>query len=181
MKKLIPIVATIAIIGIGVTYTKLSNKPVVEQSISVASVQKTEAKSPTVSELLAEVNKRRAEVGSPALALNSNLNKSAQTKCDEMHDQDYYDHVNPTTGKHGHTLGYELNSSLGQYGENLTKADQHLSAAKIFDNWFLSEKHKKAALDNRYTQTGFGYCKSDSQSADMYRTIVEHFYSPQTF
>lgn len=134
--------------------------------------------------LLAEVNKRRAEAGSPPLALDERLNASAQAKCDEMRSQNYYDHKNPTTGIRGVNMANQYYGNVdGQFGENLTSGVYKTEApTHVFEVWFKSAPHKTAALEPRYSNTGFGICLPGPITAsDEYRTVVEHFYSPTRF
>ena len=134
----------------------------------------------TKQELLDEINKRRAEVGSPPLRHSQILEESAQQKCDDMVTRKYYAHADPD-GKQGYQIAIDMNKIYGNYGENLIKrslADH--SAHYVFNDWFESQPHKDAALDARYTDTGFGICGSNANlMSSMY--FVEHFYSPTAF
>jgi uncharacterized protein YkwD len=134
----------------------------------------------TPTSLLNELNERRTALGIAPLQLDARLNDSAQAKCDEMHDQDYYGHENPITSKHGYAIAEERLGLHGIYGENLSERTYKTNGVNvIFDGWFSSPTHKAAALNNRYTLTGFGICTAPpSEATSDYRTTVEHFYGP---
>lgn len=127
----------------------------------------------TREKLLAEVNKRRAAVGAPALRMDERLNSSAQAKCDDMAANGYFAHVSPVSGKQGYELASAaMDMQRGFYGENILRSLPQNTAEQLFDQWFTSEPHKKGALDPRQELTGFGVCGL--------RYVVEHFYSTDT-
>ena len=177
--------ATIVLFVAGGTWWYMSSheKPAEQQPAPITKVvkptetekQKPEVKIATKQELLDEVNKRRAEVGIAALKYSAALGQSAQQKCDDMVSRDYFTHADPN-GKRGITLAEDNLRMTGQYGENLV-AGIEPTAQSAFDQWFSSAPHKEAALEPRYTLTGFGICSPEN----FKYYIVEHFYSPIIF
>lgn len=151
------------------------------ENTSVVVEQKNMAVIPvaTKEELLAEVNKRRAEVGVAPLQHSSELEATAQAKCDDMVARNYYNHVNPDGLQGVKIVEYEL-GWRGHYGENLMKEmtiDD--SAGSVFQAWNDSPSHKDIILDNRYTLTGFGICGDLTPNDGLNPTyFVEHFYGP---
>lgn len=135
----------------------------------------------TKEELLAEVNRRRAEVGVPALRYSPELEKSAQIKCDDMVARGYYDHVDPD-GRRGTKIAIEDTLRLaGYYNENLLMQSVPDDSAKaVFDAWNDSVAHREEMLSSKYTMTGFGICGDlTPNSYDNPTYFVEHFYGPK--
>lgn len=135
----------------------------------------------TKEELLAEVNRRRAEVGVPALRYSPELEKSAQIKCDDMVAKGYYNHADPD-GRRGIKIAVEDTLRLeGHYNENLLMQSVPDDSAKaVFDAWNDSATHREEMLSSKYTMTGFGICGDlTPNSYDNPTYFVEHFYGPE--
>lgn len=135
----------------------------------------------TKEELLAEVNRRRAEVGVPALRYSPELEKSAQIKCDDMVAREYYDHADPD-GRRGIKIAVEDTLRLeGHYNENLLMQSVPDDSAKaVFDAWNDSATHREEMLSSKYAMTGFGICGDlTPNSYDNPTYFVEHFYGPE--
>lgn len=182
-KRAYLILPAVLIIVLAAVFTIASNGREAEYKPPVVKQSSQQAPTVTPETLLEELNSRRAAIGVPALTLDEDLNRSAQAKCDEMHEQNYYGHINPTTGLNGYKLAEGELELPGRYSENLIgRVHKNNDPKLIFSSWFGSQEHKDAALDSRYKLTGFGYClPAVTQAGDSYRTIVEHFYSPQSF
>lgn len=134
----------------------------------------------TKEELLAEVNRRRAEVGVPALRYSPELEKSAQIKCDDMATREYFNHADPD-GRQGIKIAVEDTLRLdGHYNENLLmRSVPDDSAKSVFDSWDKSPSHREQMLSDKYTMTGFGICGDlTPNSYDNPTYFVEHFYGP---
>lgn len=129
-------------------------------------------------ELLAEINKRRAAIGVSPLELSPELEQSAQVKCDDMVERNYYEHVDPD-GRGGLDIAQDSMSRIGYYAENLMKRFMpDNSAESVFDGWFKSDPHRRAALDPKYTHTGFGVCGDfESTTSTNAAYFVEHFFA----
>lgn len=154
--------------------SKVETKPMVQSEAGSQDSGPQEPVEITVEGLLAEVNRRRAEVAVSPLKADARLNASAQAKCEDMSLAMYFDHVNPSSGKHGYEYAKEaLSHAPGYYSENLTRSLPQENEREIFDGWFESAPHREAALDERYTLTGFGFCGG--------RQVVEHFFSPSSY
>lgn len=117
----------------------------------------------TPENLLKFVNDERAKNGVAPLALDERLNQSAQIKADDMHDNNYFEHVNPNTGKQGYEYAHEAIPECVKFGENIVRADNSDIAIKI---WINSKPHHDAMISPSPSLTGFGI------SGDY---VVEHF------
>jgi len=120
--------------------------------------------------LLAEVNKRRAAAGQPALSADKRLDGSAQTKCNDMVTFNYFAHDHPETGKSGIEYARAAIGPYGTWGENLITG-YDATAGTIYNGWWASPNHKAAALNSKYKLTGYGICGNAK-----YPTVVQHFY-----
>jgi len=138
---------------------------------------------------LKAANTLRKEHNAPPLELSPALNQSAQEKCDDMVADDYYDHVNPTTGKHGYTFAMDSLKLDGNFAENLSQvyrsrtakadSDALFTIDEVFRAWMNSDSHREALLDPDYTLTGFAICGGKGTNEVLrYWYTVEHFYSP---
>ena len=134
----------------------------------------------TKDELLAEINRRREEAGVEPLEYSAELEKSAQQKCDDMVENEYFGHQD-LNGEQGDEIASKVTGWYGTFGENLQqRARINDSATAIFDRWFESDPHKEASLDPSYTKTGFGICGAvESENYVDLIYIVEHFYAPE--
>lgn len=130
-------------------------------------VQAVELPKPTVEELYRLTNEERVKAGVKPLELNPLLNKSAQMKADDMLANNYFDHVNPTTGKNGPTYVMDVGADCYYQSENLS-ADLTSEGALV--DWRGSEPHYGAIISPRYDSTGFGIAKGSD-----YYYVVQHF------
>jgi len=141
------------------SYTSVKSKP----TISVVTGTK-----PSVDNLLKAVNQERAKVGVAPLAIDERLNKSAQTKAQDMKARNYFGHVDPD-GKHGYMY-------IREYApDTCTSASENIQDSKVeSDNileadmsaWIHSPPHYAAMIDPKYNATGFGITSTG---------LVEHF------
>ena len=133
----------------------------------------------TKEELLAEVNKRRAEAGVAPLQYSPELEATAQAKCDDMVTNNYYGHDRPN-GEPWHQLMTSMTGWQGHFTENLMMQSQIDDSAKaVFDGWNKSDAHREALLNTIYTLTGFGVCGDTAPNSAANTTyFVEHFYGP---
>ena len=124
--------------------------------------------------VLVEVNKLRAEVGVAPLGLDEKLNASAMTKARDMAKNDYFDHVNPKTGKSGYTYIFDYSGNECKYGgENIAVTPYSRADAKylVVDIWKESRPHYEGMIDAKYSKIGFGIARSKDGS----QYAVQHF------
>lgn len=118
-------------------------------------------------EMLNLINQERAANGVPRLKWNEELAKVAQTKAQDMVDNNYFSHTSPTYGS-----PFDMMKSFGisyRYaGENIAK---NSSVAKAHTALMNSEGHRKNILNSNFTSIGIGVVKTSSNSY----TIVQMF------
>ena len=188
IKTILIIVAIILLLVLGsvliwkfvITPSNSETKDVEDTPVVVEQEEATVIPVATKDELLAEVNKRRAEVGVAPLQHSPELEATAQAKCDDMVARNYYDHVNPD-GIRGVKVAELETGWYGWFGENLLMQSVPDDSAKnVFDTWVRSEGHKEQLLDPIYTLTGFGICGDTTPNSYSNPTyFVEHFYGPE--
>jgi uncharacterized protein YkwD len=163
--KRLVIILLVAVLAftIGSIYGNLQDEPAKTQ----ATITLPHRDPATPEELLNYINAERAKVGIAPLVIDPQLNQSAQLKADDMATNNYFGHVNPTTGKHGYSYINDLNIRCVEQSENLNKTADELLPARInVEYWMSSPTHKAAILDARYNTTGFGVEQG---------YVVEHF------
>jgi uncharacterized protein YkwD len=100
------------------------------------------------------VNKQRAAVGCPALALNDTLAQVAQAHSQDMANHDFFDH----TGADGRSTFQRMRDAGYRYrraAENLVAGAD--SPAKAVDLWMQSPGHRANILNCQLRETGVGY------------------------
>lgn len=100
--------------------------------------------------IFTKVNDERVKNGLQPLVRDSRLDTSAQTKADDMFTNNYYAHINPTTGVNGYTL--IPNGMCSYKSENLSW--NWLTNEGVVSGWLGSKAHHDTILDSRYTLTG---------------------------
>ena len=136
---------------------------------------------PTVDELLAETNKARTDNGLQPLVIDERLNVTAQAKCQDMLERNYWQHdtpdgVKPWQALKDHGILYQTAGENLGYGFDKAKAQ--------VDGWMKSPGHKANLLHATFTNVGFGICKIDRQYQEVTvfgseYIIVQHFILPQ--
>lgn len=99
------------------------------------------------------VNQKRVQAGLKPLSVNTNLQKVAQVKANDMAQNGYFDHTSPTYGtpfKMMKTYGITYTYA----GENIAKGQS--SAAEVMSDWMNSPGHKANILNKNFTQIGVG-------------------------
>lgn len=145
MKKwILPIIVVLTLLftGLGI-YVTQAQKPVetavyTPQPISVPL---------NADKILELVNAERAKVGVAPLVSDPRLVQSAQTKADDFVINNYFAHINPTTGKHGYE--YIPVGMCRNAGENISimydpSGDNNQDTV---DWWMNSKPHHDAMLD----------------------------------
>lgn len=160
-KWLLALLVVISIIAVGVYLNQPEAKTPQKAPETVIQPK------PTVQELFTLVNKERAKAGVKPLVLDERLNQSAQLKADDMTTNNYFAHINPTTGFNG--PDYMRQTAPGvcyAMSENNTQNIYVNTSAQAVKAWVNSPPHYEAMLRDRYTLTGFGISGVN---------IVEHF------
>lgn len=123
----------------------------------------------TSASILNDVNEARHQAGSSLLSMNPDLTKSAEAKCSDMAQNNYYEHARPSDGKKGSDWINENTKYWKVANENLNQGDFQASF-QVLDSWLASPSHKAAMLDAKFTDTGIAVCDVLGK-----KTIVEHF------
>lgn len=156
------IVSALLLTGIGI-YLAQAQKPVEN---AVKGVQ-TQSEPLNADKILELVNAERAKVGVAPLVSDQRLVASAQTKADDMATNNYYGHINPTTGVNGYEF---IPRGICIYkSENINAA---ITSQEAVNEWLASQPHHDAMLDAKYSLTGIALAKNPK--ADWYY-VVQHF------
>lgn len=94
----------------------------------------------------------RAIYDLPGLEQTEELNKIAQSKCDEMVERHYFSHENPE----GKKIWELADINYKYFGENL--AYGYSDAYSVVSGWENSKTHKENLLNPNFTQVGYGIC-----------------------
>jgi uncharacterized YkwD family protein len=104
------------------------------------------------SRILQLANAERAKVGAPALKSNTDLNKLATMKSQDIVEKNYFAHESPTYGS-PFKMMKDYGVSYMYAGENLAI---NSDADKAHNAWMKSEGHKKNILNPDFTEIGIG-------------------------
>lgn len=129
----------------------------IKPSNSVVQTITTEELTPE--KILESVNKERAFAGVAPLKMDLRLQESSRLKCADMSDNEYYDHVNPMTGKHGYEY-IQKNVSQQVYASENLNIGRFDTNDELVQSWMSSAPHKKAILDSKFNSTGISVCKT---------------------
>lgn len=125
-------------------------------------------------EMLAGVNRLRAEAGVAPLIENSRLDAAAQEHAEDMMARGYYDHKSPEGKQVGDRLAAE-GYSWRLAAENL--AAGHVTVESVLDAWMQSSGHRANLLRPNVTDFGFGLAVGSFDS--RYRVLwVQTFAAP---
>lgn len=117
--------------------------------------------------MLRLVNEERAANGLSKLSWNKELAEVAQTKAQDMVNNNYFSHTSPTYGS-----PFDMMKSFGisyRYAaENIAK---NASVEKAHTALMNSDGHRKNILNANYTEIGIGIVKTSSNSY----TVVQMF------
>lgn len=122
---------------------------------------------PTVQNLLTSVNEVRAKAGVPPLVIDERLNKSAQTKADDMKARNYFGHVSPD-GVRGNDIAHGNMPECVALNENITDSGtpEYNTLEAGMKAWVDSPGHYKQMIKPEYSRTGFGITSTG---------LVQHF------
>ena len=102
------------------------------------------------------INAQRTSAGLAALKVDSELQKVARAKAQDMVDKNYFSHTSPTYGS-----PFDMMKSFGitykAAGENIAGNSSNSGAVKA---WMNSEGHKANILSNNYNYTGLAVVSS---------------------
>lgn len=122
------------------------------------------------SSILNQENEQRAKINAQPFSMNPELVRSAQQKCNDMVEKNYFEHARPGDGKKGSDWVKENTKNWKFTNENLLRGDLDASFQAV-DSWLASPAHKTAMLDAKWTDTGIALC-TDNTGADL---VVQHF------
>ncbi|MCF3128965.1 sigma-70 family RNA polymerase sigma factor [Streptomyces olivochromogenes] len=111
------------------------------------------APSGTVAQVVALVNKERANAGCGPLTEDSQLDKAAQGLSDDMAARNFFDHTDPDGRDPGQRItaaGYRWST----YGENIAQGQQ--TPASVMDSWMHSPGHRANILNCSFKNIGVG-------------------------
>jgi uncharacterized YkwD family protein len=110
--------------------------------------------------ILKLVNNERAKAGIPPLKANSDLNKLAFMKSQDIVENGYFSHHSPAYGS-----PFDMMKS---YGINYTCAGENLAIDKCAANahraWMNSKTHRENILNPYFREVGIGVCKEANES-----------------
>ncbi|MEU6065476.1 MULTISPECIES: sigma-70 family RNA polymerase sigma factor [Streptomyces] len=110
----------------------------------------------TVAQVVALVNKERANAGCGPLTENAQLEKAAQAHSDDMAARNFFDHTNPDGADPGQRItaaGYRWST----YGENIAQGQQ--TPQSVMDSWMNSPGHRANILNCSFKEIGVGVHK----------------------
>jgi hypothetical protein len=122
--------------------------------------------------LLSGTNAARSSNGLAPLALNAQLNNSAQAKAQDMANKDYWAHVSPD-GTQPWYFFDQAGYSYVRAGENL--AYGFLTSQGAVDGWMNSATHRANILGD-YADVGFGIVNAPNYQSSGEQTIVVAHY-----
>lgn len=145
--------------------------------LPVTGNQSGEVDALTVTGIISSTNKERVKQGLPFLSLDSKLSLAAESKLQDMFQNQYFEHVSPS----GETVSDVVKRVKYEYivvGENLALGifggDSQVVAA-----WMASPGHRKNILDSRYQDIGVAVGRGIYQGKQQW-LIVQHFGKPVT-
>ena len=116
-------------------------------------------------EVIKLINVERANAGLPALKNDWELARVAESKSQDMHDKQYFDHTSPTYGS-----PFDMMKTYGitykSAGENIAQGQK--SAAEVVKAWMNSEGHRANILSKNFTHIGVGYVKDGNYWTQMF-------------
>lgn len=102
------------------------------------------------------INQQRANNGLPALKIDSEVQRVARIKAQDMVDNNYFSHNSPTYGSPFQMLN-SFKISYKTAGENIAGNSSNSSAVTA---WMNSSGHKANILNSSFNYTGIGVVKS---------------------
>lgn len=144
-------------------YTSLPQKTVTVASTKPTKPLEVPLDADTIFNL---VNEERIKAGVKPLVRDARLVASAQIKADDMHNNNYFAHINPETGVNGPSL---IPSGLCTWrSENISEMLDPIgnNNKDTINGWLNSKPHKIAMLDPQYDISGLAVSGTK---------VVQHF------
>lgn len=123
-------------------------------SLTQGSVSDSSSGSSFETQVVALVNEQRALNGLNPLTLNSGLSNVAETKAQDMHDNNYFSHTSPTYGS-PFDMMTAFGISYSSAGENIAMG--YATPDAVMNAWMNSPGHRANILNPSYTQIGVGF------------------------
>jgi len=118
-----------------------------------------EAYSAFQTRVLELVNIERGKAGLKSLSMNTNLNKVATVKSQDMADKNYFDHNSPTYGS-PFDMMKQFGITYRSAGENIAMGQT--TPEQVMNGWMNSPGHRANILNSSFTQIGIGIAKNSS-------------------
>lgn len=99
------------------------------------------------------VNQERKQRGLQPYQHSNKLANVAQTKAEDMRDNNYFSHQSPTYGSPFEMMK-QFNIQYSAAGENIARGQR--TAAEVMNSWMNSPGHRKNILSEKYTHIGVG-------------------------
>ncbi len=139
------------------TETPDQTKP--EQGEQETEKEQITTQSSQTAQVVALTNQERNSQGLSSLKSNSELNKLAQMKAEDMANNNYFSHTSPTYGS-----AFDMMNTYGvsyrTAGENIAKGQK--TAEAVMTGWMNSSGHRANILNSSYTEIGVGYAKDSN-------------------
>lgn len=105
-------------------------------------------------QVIVAVNKRRIDNGLPQLIVNEKLSKAAYAKAKHMHDNEYFSHIDPKSGKKWSDFIKDQDYDYVVAGENL--ANGFYDVQTMVQAWIDSPTHRENIMNTSVDETGIG-------------------------
>lgn len=119
--------------------------------------------------LIEQTNEFRASKNISPLGLSYQLNKSAELKCQDLVNNNYWAHLDKY-GREPLYFAKFAGYNNAAFGENLAYGFDN--SHQIIEGWKSSEEHKKLLLDSNYSDVGFAICESNNFINQGKQTII---------
>lgn len=120
-------------------------------------------------------NQARQNAHLKPLIWNPKLNQSAQYKCNDMVQRNYWSHYAPDGTSPYYFIEAVLGDNWRSGAENL--ANGYSSSKEVVAAWLNSPSHSASLLNNSYTDVGFGVCVGSNSEQAVAINVVQHFIS----
>jgi len=139
--------------------TRIQMAVFIKRALDVkAGVPVTPPKNSVADEILALVNQERAKAGAQPLQMDSELQKVAQLKSEDMIQNNYFDHTSPVYGTPFEMMD-QFGISYSAAGENIAAGQR--SAQEVMTAWMNSPGHRRNILEPAYTHIGIGIAENE--------------------
>ncbi len=120
-------------------------------------------------EVLQLVNSERQKAGLKPLTLSEELTSIANTKAEDMAENNYFDHTSPTYGSPFQML-QRFGVSYSSAGENIAAGQK--TPEQVMKDWMNSSGHRANILNKDYTQLGVGYVEGGSYGTEWVQLFI---------